>query len=142
MNDTPPVASADTLSREERASALFGNLVVQQANMALLYLGRLPHPETGKPEVDLEAAQLFIDQLEMLEARTRGNLSPDEASLLRRSLAMARMAFVEAVEHPPGPAADAPAAEAPAVAPGSEPSPPSSTPADAAGDRKRFTKKY
>jgi hypothetical protein len=137
MSDSPSTASADNLSREERASALFGNLVVQQANMALLYLGRLPHPETGKPEVDLEAAQLFIDQLEMLEARTKGNLSPDEANLLSRSLAMSRMAFVDAVEHPPAAPADKPP-----VAPGSAAAPPPAEAAESTGERKRFTKKY
>jgi len=42
--------------------------------------------------------------LEMLEAKTRGNLDRHEAALLKQTLMALRMAFVEAVEQPEPPA--------------------------------------
>ena len=92
--------SADA-SPEEMTSALFAHLVMQQSSMAMMLLGKTPHPETGKTVRDLEAARLFIDLLEMLEAKTKGNLTQDQAALLKQSLMSLRMAFVEAVDAAP-----------------------------------------
>jgi hypothetical protein len=132
-------------------------MVMQQASLALMFLGVTPHPETGKKLFDLDAAQSFIAQLDMLEAKTSGNLSPDEAELLKQSLTTVRMAFVQAVnsgdpsnalEEPasapgakaaPAPEAQpAPASEAPPAA-GASPSP-GPNPSD--DERKKFVKKY
>jgi len=113
----------------ELHTALFAQLVTQLANLALLVLGRTPHPETGKVTRDLEAAQMFIDQLAMLEAKTRGNLTPPEQQLLRQTLMSLRLAFVEAAEAPAGPTPEA----APT---------PAADPAPAGESGKRFTKSY
>ena len=43
---------------------------------------------------------MFIDQLEMLEAKTKGNLNRQEDGLLKQALAALHMAFVEAVDAP------------------------------------------
>lgn len=90
----------ENLGREEIQSALFANLIVQQTNMALMFLGRVPHPETGQVMKELDNAKFFIDQIEMLEVKTKGNLSKQEETLLKQSLTALRMAFVEAIEHP------------------------------------------
>lgn len=133
-------------SRDERLSALFAQLVLQQTNMALMLLGRIANPQTGETLRDPEAASLFIDQLEMLEAKTRGNLSKDEEALLKQSLMSLRLAFVEVVNSPETP--DAPKAEgptpgetAPAPAEASPPTP-SSAAAEGAAAPKRYSKKY
>ena len=119
-------------------SALFAQLVMQQANMAMLLLGRVPNPETGKTVRDLEAARLFIDQLEMLEAKTKGNLTREEEQLLKQSLMSLRMAFVEVVQSPEEPAKP--------VAPASteEKKIEAAAPEQAADEesKKKFTKKY
>ena len=138
MNDsdvsaTPPGHG----TREEMMMDLFAGMVMQQTNLALLYLGKAPHPETGAPVLDLDTARLFIDQLEMLEAKTKGNLDPREAGLLKQSLTMLRLAFVEAVEHPAAPAASPPPAPE-SAAPSADPAP---TGADA-DSRKKYSKKY
>lgn len=93
---------SETLSREEMQSALFANMVLQQTNMAMMFMGKIPHPETNERVNDLEMAQMFIDQLEMLEAKTRNNLDQKEQSLLKQSLTAVRMAFVDAVNQNPG----------------------------------------
>lgn len=132
--------SAGELPRAEMQTALFAQLVVQQTNLAMMLLGKVPNPQSGETMRDLESARLFIDQLEMLEAKTKGNLTQEEARLLQQSLMTLRMAFVEAVETPATPAGEA--ASAPSTAaPESK-----AAPVDGAGaaeeSRKRFSKKY
>lgn len=133
-----PEASEDALaglSREQIMSALFAQLVVQQSNLAMMLLGKVAHPETGETVRDMEAARLFIDQLEMLEAKTKGNLTREEAALLKQSLMALRMAFVEAVESPKAPAQS----ETPAR-PETATSNPTALPADE--PQKKFSKRY
>jgi len=150
MSDTEqtenPLAHA---SREEVMTALFANMVMQQTNMALMFLGKMPHPETGERLHDMEMAQLFIDQLEMLEIKTKGNLDKREEGLLQQSLTAVRMAFVEAVQEKPAePAAGKEPASAPADASSSSSAaqpqtPPGTDQAEAeAESRKKFSKKY
>ena len=91
---------AGTANREEEFSFLFAQLVLQQSNLAMLLLGKVAHPETGKVVQDIDAARLFIDQLEMLEAKTKGNLSKDEETLLKQTLMNLRLNFVQTVESP------------------------------------------
>jgi len=113
-----------------------------------MLLGKTPHPETGKTVCDLEAARLFIDMLEMLEFKTKGNLTQEEAGLLKQSLMSLRMAFVEAVDATPSapePSAErsSPPAE-PCPAPGVAGAAPAAAAAEPAEDehRKKFSKKY
>lgn len=148
--------AAPPASREEIISALFANMISQQTNMAFMFLGRIPHPDTGEVVQDFETSKFFIDQLEMLAVKTKGNLDRQEEALLNQSLTALRLAFVEAVDG--GPAADS--KPAPAIATGTAPAAPearsspeksASTEAPAAAkapapveeeSRKKFTKKY
>jgi hypothetical protein len=114
---------------------------MQQANMALMLLGKVPHPETGQAVKDLEAARLFIDQLEMLESKTKGNLTKEETGLLKQSLMSLRLAFVEAVESPQ-PQSES---KGPEAAPTQRQSQDPQTASPAATEdehRKKFSKKY
>ena len=141
-------------SREEILAALFANMVIQQTNMAMMLLGKVAHPETGRIIKDVEAARMFIDQLEMLEVKTKGNLSKQEEQLLKQALAALHMAFVEAVDAQ-GPASASEAPTERVAAPKSSPEQPqSSKPAEASApkdaepaatpdeSRKKFSKKY
>src|ERR1700756_4663138 len=100
MNDSTPHPEDDlaNASREDILAALFANMVIQQTNMAMMLLGKVAHPETGKIVQDVEAAKMFIDQLEMIEAKTKGNLSKAEENLLKQALAALHMEFVNVVE--------------------------------------------
>lgn len=135
------------MSREEIMSALFEHMVVQNTNMALMFLGKVPHPQSGETVYDIQAARLFIDQLEMLEFKTKGNLNREEEKLLQQSLMPLRLAFVEAVEHPPKPEATAEKKSSAPAEPKAEPGA-KTEPQVSAGDtgdaesRKRYSKKY
>jgi hypothetical protein len=131
---------------EEMQSALFAQMVLQQVNLAMMLLGKAPHPQTGEKVQDIEGARMFIDQLEMLEVKTKGNLSKEESLLLKQSLMSLHLAFVEAVESPAPAPADTPPGtpdQPEAAAAGSAEVKSEPAPAAAEDDsRKKFSKKY
>jgi hypothetical protein len=89
--------------------------------------------------------------LEMLEGKTKGNLTKQEEALLKQGLTTLRMAFVEAIDESSASRAK-PQAQAPRPAPSPTPAEPSvpatgataPVPSPAAPDesRKKFSKKY
>ncbi len=116
----------------------FIELVMMQAQQAAMFLGHVPNPQTGQPEVNLEFARMFIDQIEMLQEKTRGNLSNEETQMLTSVLSDLRLAFLQASKNP------APAAGVQSTAPAVE-----AAPVQAAAvlesepeSRKRFSKSY
>lgn len=160
MNDA--TVSANDLRQptpEEIMSAIFASMVIQQTNMAMMMLGKVPHPETGETFLDLESARMFIDQIEMLQVKTKGNLDKREENLLKQSLSALQLAFVEVLDahdrggvnapahQPPAPeptrAVEQPHPAIPAM-PSAPPTPtPVITPAPAEDEsRKRYSKKY
>ncbi len=75
----------------------FPTFVLSLSTAALQHLGvSVAGDEKEKPEVNLQAAQQTIDILEMLEEKTKGNLSEEESKLLSTLLYDLRMRFVEA----------------------------------------------
>lgn len=77
---------------------LFINLVTMLSMAVMQQLGKLVNPAAGKAEINLDAAQASIDTLDMLAAKTRGNLDKDEERILQETLAMLKMNFVETKE--------------------------------------------
>ena len=73
----------------------FIEFVMMHAQNAALFLGQIPNPKTGEPEINLDLARMFIDQLEMIQEKTRGNLTNEEAMVLRNAVSNLQMAFVE-----------------------------------------------
>lgn len=62
---------------------------------ALVHMGQVPDPGTGRPHVDLEQARFTIDMLSMIKEKTEGNRTPDESAVLEEILAALRMGFVQ-----------------------------------------------
>lgn len=144
-----------TLSGE--LSQRFIEFVVMHAQNAALFLGQIPNPKTGEAEVNLDLARMFIDQLAMIQEKTRGNLTSEEAKVLSNALSNLQMAYVEASgsarTEPARRGEGAPQPEAAETAPpsaGAEqsatPTPESSEPITSTGpeteSRKKFTKSY
>ena len=71
-------------------STLIGTLITQ----ALMYLGAFPDQD-GRAMVSLEHARFHIDLLAVLEEKTRGNITEEEAADLKRTLIEVRMRYVE-----------------------------------------------
>jgi hypothetical protein len=76
--------------------ATFAFFVSTLSTQALLALGHLQDPAQGDAERDLEQARYLIDVLQMLEEKTRGNLTPEEQRMLENVLHDLRLAYVEA----------------------------------------------
>ena len=123
----------------------FIEFVMMQAQQAAMFLGRIPNPQTGKPEVNLEIARMFIDQLEMIHEKTRGNLTNEESEILTRVLSDLQMAFVQAsgTAGAPAPAvSDEPGEPASPVASASAPEHVAEPAVPDSESRKKFTKSY
>lgn len=143
-----PQSSGDEAARH---SALFAQLVMQQANMALMFMGHSPEGNDQSVPKDLQTASFFIDLLEMLDVKTKGNLARNEADVLRQSLMSLRMAFVEASEadktgssqsNAPQPAAPQATATDQQQSPSQSAGTPSGSTSSETEDRRKFSKKY
>jgi len=78
-----------------RDAALFLQLVLGLQQAAMVALGKLMNPVSGKIERNLEAARNTIDTIAAIEARTRGNLEPDEQRVLGQVLTDLRLNYVD-----------------------------------------------
>lgn len=142
------MAEVQTNTQSGELSQRFVEFVMMHAQNAALFLGQIPNPQTGQGEVNLELAKMFIDQLAMIQEKTRGNLSQEEATVLRNAISNLQMAFVEiSQQQKSGGAISTPPAEpSPSPSPSSEAPVSSESIAPAAGDesesKKKFTKSY
>ncbi len=74
--------------------ATFSFLLTTIATQAMIALGQVPNPITGKVELRPQQAKHYIDTLSMLEEKTTGNRTSDESTLLTEVLHQLRMAYV------------------------------------------------
>ncbi|MCD6327172.1 DUF1844 domain-containing protein [bacterium] len=74
---------------------LFVGLVFSILQSGMAQLGKTANPMTGKVEKNLEQAQYSIGMLEMLKARTEGNLQRDEQVTLDTALTNLRLNYVD-----------------------------------------------
>jgi hypothetical protein len=72
----------------------FATFVVSLSSSALIHLGMAPDPITGEQKKDLAIAKQTIDMLAMLQEKTRGNLTEDEAQLMESMLYDLRLRYV------------------------------------------------
>lgn len=85
---TPP---ADAPQR----SPVFEGLIRSLGQNAAMLLGGYADPRTGQPVLDMEGAREMIDMLDVLREKTRGNLAPEEDTLLLDVLGNLKLAFME-----------------------------------------------
>jgi Domain of unknown function (DUF1844) len=74
--------------------ASFEMLLTSLATEALMALGQMPHPLTGKIEAHRDHAKYLIDTIEVLREKTKGNLDSDEAEMVETLLHQLHMAFI------------------------------------------------
>lgn len=135
---------------DEIHAAMFAQVVMMFASAAMQQMGKLVSREGGKPEINLEAAQMSIDMLDMLATKTHGNLTADEEQMLKETLSSLKLTFVETqAGHGAAPAAPAAAPQPEHIAAPSatEPPPPAGdiklSGSDMPDDKQpRFHKKY
>ena len=92
-------ASTHTSAQESPLPEInFSTFVISLSTQALMHLGEIENPLTGKVEPDVLVAKQMIDIIGMLREKTRGNLNAGEDRLIEDILFDLRMKYVEAVK--------------------------------------------
>jgi hypothetical protein len=74
--------------------ASFEMLVTTFASEAMVALGQVPNPFTNEHTISWDHARYAIDMLQVLQDKTKGNLSTEEAAMIETLLHQLRLAFV------------------------------------------------
>ena len=96
----PPTPAPDTSPAPEASPApdvppaTFEFLIHTLFTQALMALGRIPNPITKQTHANMATARHFVDMLAMLEQKTVGNLSAEEAKMLEEIQHQLRMMVV------------------------------------------------
>lgn len=77
------------------APITFSSFIIGLATQALMFLGAAPDPRGGKVEKNPKEAAAIIGVIEMLAAKTDGNLSEDESKLVEEVLYELRLRYVK-----------------------------------------------
>lgn len=88
----PPAAPPVDAPKPNRG---FESLIRMLGSNAAMVLGAYADPRTGQPVIDPEAAREFIDMLDALHEKTKGNLAPEEDTLLLDLLGKLKMTYLE-----------------------------------------------
>jgi len=72
----------------------FATFIFSLNSSALVHLGVIDDPATGRKQKNLAFAKQTIDILGMMEEKTSGNLSTDEDNLLKNILRELRLMYV------------------------------------------------
>ena len=88
-------AAAQPAVPAPKASPAFENLVRMIGSNAAMVLGAYADPRTGQPVIDPDAARELIDMLDALQEKTRGNLAPEEDSMMLDLLGKLKMTYME-----------------------------------------------
>ena len=85
------------MTTQDQPGISFGGFILSLATTAAVHFGDIADPSTGQPlEPDLGAARQMIELIALLQEKTQGNLSPEEAKLVDDLLYELRMRFVQA----------------------------------------------
>jgi uncharacterized protein DUF1844 len=95
---TESPAPSEAAEQEPLPEINFSTFVISLSTQALMHLGEIGNPISGKVETDVPIAKQMIDILAMLKNKTRGNLDPNEDRLMQDILFDLRMKYVEAVK--------------------------------------------
>lgn len=74
---------------------LFMQLIIQNQQIAMMAMGKIKNPVTDKIDRNLEHAKIYIDTLDMLLAKTKGNLSEYEEKFLNETLKDLKLNYVD-----------------------------------------------
>ncbi|MBS1841392.1 MAG: DUF1844 domain-containing protein [Acidobacteria bacterium] len=78
-----------------KRSPAFENLIRMLGSNAAMVLGAYADPRTGQPMIDPDAARELIDMLDALHEKTKGNLAPEDESLLLDLLGKLKLTYLE-----------------------------------------------
>ena len=137
------MAEVQTNTESGEMTQRFLQFVMMQSQNAALFLGQIPNPQGETPEINLDVAKMFIDQLAMIRSKTKGNLSNEELAILNNAISNLQMAFFEVSQQQSGQGAPETSEPASEAAPAKEETVAEESAAAAEGEsRKKFSKSY
>jgi hypothetical protein len=80
---------------QEKNIQMFLYLVGSFEMSAMMAMGKIKNPVTGKTEKDLTQAQFSIDILDMLMSKTSGTLSEYELKYLENTLGQLKLNYID-----------------------------------------------
>lgn len=83
---------------EANQNILFMQLIIQNQQIAMMAMGKIKNPVTDKIDRNLEHAKLYIDTLDMLQVKTKGNLSEYEEKFLIETIKELKLNYVDETE--------------------------------------------
>ena len=89
---------ASETNQEPLPEINFSTFVISLSTQALMHLGEIANPISGKIDPDVPAAKQMIDMVSMIKEKTSGNLNANEDRLMQDILFDLRMKYVEAVK--------------------------------------------
>ena len=93
---TSQASPASSESSPPTPPLTFSSFVFSLGTSSLMLMGESLDPQQPSPPVNLPQAKEIIDILSMLEEKTKGNLSSEEASVIGDMLYTLRMKYVSA----------------------------------------------
>lgn len=91
MSETSP---AEPSPMPQSPPVTFSSFVISLGSSSLMLMGEQLDPSQAPIPVNLPQAKEIIDLLSVLEDKTKGNLTPDEQTVLRDMLYALRMKYV------------------------------------------------
>jgi len=85
------------MAEKTNYEVLFMQLIMQQQQWAMMSMGKLKNPMSDKIERNLEMSKYAIDTLDMLAAKTKGNLGEYEDKFINEVLRELKLNYVEEV---------------------------------------------
>ena len=92
--------SQENPSKDEQS---FMYLVGTFQSSAWIAMGKMKNPMTDKVEQNLDQASFYIDLLNMMQTKTKGNLSEYEEQMLINTVSELKMNFIEEKKNPEEP---------------------------------------
>ena len=90
MDDDKKVLS----SKQRMPNVDFSTFILSLYSSALVQLGEIADPITGKKEQNFDIAKQTVDIIIMLEKKTQNNLNNEEENLIKSLVHELRMAYV------------------------------------------------
>ncbi len=91
----PDGSGAPGGGERQMPAASFETLISTMTTQALFAMGAIPDPQTGQRMAHMDLARHHIDMLAVIEEKTKGNLSKEEADLLANTVYELRNRYVQ-----------------------------------------------
>jgi len=88
----------ENIDKKKLYEMQFVQLIFSLKTSAIMQLGKIANPLTGKIERNLDEAKYTIDMLNMIKEKTKNNLAPDEEKIINDAVFELQMNYIDEVK--------------------------------------------